>query len=219
MNMLLLYFSYPGYSNDICNCLVTHVWIDFVYMFVWILLRCNISLTITLDRWKTFFLACDESLLVCSLSRGVFPRVSNGHTHSPFHVLEPFMSLPWIAMLVTPLLPTRTYFLPLRKIVFKAIPYNPLVGLLHQMVWGLVWTSYWGDPWTCWWVQHRQNFCTTRRARWQAESSHLFWISAYLSWLTTNFLFWCVCLMEMTSKSWKRSRITCHIKHKMVEAT
>jgi len=62
MHMLLLYFRYLGYSNDICICcLRMYVWI-FLYMFVGILSTCVVGLTMTLDRWLSFFLACDVSL-------------------------------------------------------------------------------------------------------------------------------------------------------------
>lgn len=129
----------------------------FLYMYVWILLRCAVSLTITLDCWFTSLISCNVPLLMCSFPSYVFPQVSKGRTYSTFRVLEPFMHLPWLAVLVTPLLPTRTSFLPLCATVVKVILYDPLLGLPHQTIWGLVGTSYWGDPLTCWRVQHRQN--------------------------------------------------------------
>jgi len=81
------------------------------------------------------------------------------------------MHLTWLVAHITPLLPTMTSYLPLRATVVKSILYDPLLGLLHQTVWGLVGTSYWGDPLTCSCVQHCQHFGARRRARWQVESS------------------------------------------------
>ena len=43
------------------------------------------------------------------------------------------------------------------------------------------WDFLQGDPLTCWQVQHHQHFGARRRAKWQAESSHLFWISIHLA--------------------------------------
>jgi len=112
---------------------------------------------VLLDRWFHCLPACDVSLLVCSLSRCMFPQVSKGHNHCPFHVLEPFMHIPWLAALVKPFLPTRKSYLPLRETAVKAIPYDPLLGILHKTVGCLVGNSYQGDPLTCWWVQHYQH--------------------------------------------------------------
>ena len=140
----------------------------FLYMYVWTLLRCVVHLTITLDHWFPLLPSCDASFLVCSLSSCVFPQVSKGHTHSYFHVLEPFMHLPWLVMLVTPLLPTRTSYLSLHQTTVKEILYDPLLGFLHQTVWCLVGTSYQRDPLTCWWVQHcQQNPKSSRNGLWR----------------------------------------------------
>lgn len=45
-----------------------------------------------------------------------------------FDVLETFMHIPRLAAKVTPLLPTRTYYLPLCTIAVKAIPNYPTAG-------------------------------------------------------------------------------------------
>ena len=119
----------------------------FLHMYVWILLKYFFGLTITLDCWFTLLSVCDASFLVCSLPSWMFTQLSKGHTHSTFHVLEPFMHLPWIVAHVTPLLPTRTPCLPLHATVVKAIPYDPLLVLLHKTVWALVGTSYGEIPW------------------------------------------------------------------------
>ena len=65
---------------------------------------------------------------------------------SPFEVLEPLKLIPWLTASVTPLLLTKLSYLPLCDIAVKALPYDPLLGLLHQIVWGLIGTSYRGDP-------------------------------------------------------------------------
>jgi len=134
-----------------------HAYMVFLYKYVWILLKCVVGLTITLDCYLTFFLVCEASLLMCSLLNSVLSQVSNGHTRLTPCVLEPLMHLPWLTAYVTPLLPKGTSYLPLRTIVVKPIPYDPLLGLLHQTIWGLGGTSYWRDPLTCWRVQHHQH--------------------------------------------------------------
>ena len=48
------------------------------------------------------------------------------------------MHLPWLAANVTPLLLIGTSYLPLRVTMVMAILYDPLQGLLHQTIWGLV---------------------------------------------------------------------------------
>lgn len=119
-------------------------------------LKCVVGLTITLDCSLTFLLCCDVSLLVCSLPSRVLSQVSKGRTHLTFSVLEPLMHLPCVVVAVTPLLPTETSYLPLCETTVKEISYDPLLGLLHWTVWGLIETSYWGDPLTCWQVQQCQ---------------------------------------------------------------
>jgi len=108
---------------------------------------------------------------VCSLLNCVLSQVSKGCTHLKSHVLEPLMHLPWLIVVVTPLLPIELSYFPLYEIVVKVLLYDPLLGLLHQTIWGLIGTSYWGDPLTCWRVQHYQHFCDKRRAIWQVEPS------------------------------------------------
>jgi len=71
---------------------------------------------------------------MCYLLNYVLSQVSKGRTHLNPHVFEPLMHLPWLAAAITPLLPTETSYLPLCEIVVKALPYNPLLGLLHQTV-------------------------------------------------------------------------------------
>lgn len=150
MHMLLLYFSYLGYSNDICSCLITHVCID------------SFCICVYESYWDVFWFNHHFGLLVhltsslwCIFSH-VFPSNScvstcfQGCIHPTFCVLGPFMELPWLATHGTPLLPTRACYLPLCATAVKVIPYDPLLGLVHQTVWGLVGTSYRGDPLTCW---------------------------------------------------------------------
>lgn len=102
----------------------------FLYMYVRILLRCVIGLTITLDCCFTSLLTCDASFLVCSLPSYVFPQVSKRNTHSTFLVLEPFMHLPWLAALLKSLLPKRTSCSPQHTTMVKEILYEPLLGCL-----------------------------------------------------------------------------------------
>jgi len=182
-------------------------WFSYVCMYIylciyeWIFLKCVVGLTITFDCLLTFLPCCDASSLLCSLINCVLSQVSKGRTHLKLHLLEPIMQLPWLTAALTPLLQMELSYLPLCEITVKALPYDPLLWFLHQMVWGLIGTSYSGDPLTCWWVQHRQHFGTRRRDKWRVESSHLFWISTYPSGLTSELLFWNVCLMEMISLS------------------
>lgn len=129
----------------------------FLYMYVQILLRCTVGLTMNLDCWFAYLPVHDSSLLVCSLPSCVFTQVSKGRTHSTFRVLKPFMHLPCLSAHVTPLLPTRTSYLPLHATAVKVIPYDPLMRLLYQAVQGLVGTSYRGYPMTCWQIQHCQH--------------------------------------------------------------
>jgi len=105
-----------------------------------------IGLTITLDCYLTRFPACDVSSLVCPLHVQVLLQVAKGCTHLNQLVLEPLMHLPWLTAAVTPLLPTELSYLPLCEIAVKALPYDQLLGLLHQMVWGLIGNSYRGNP-------------------------------------------------------------------------
>ena len=108
--------------------------------------RCAISLSITLDFWLILFLACDASFLMCSLLSWVLLQVAKGCTHLTPHVLEPLIQLPWLTASITCLLLTELSYLPPWDIALKALPYDPLLGLLHQIVWGLIGTSYRGDP-------------------------------------------------------------------------
>lgn len=62
------------------------------------------------------------------------------------------MNLPWLVAAVTPLLPIELSCFPLCEITVKQLPYDPLLGLLHRMVRGIIKTPYWGDPLTCWQV-------------------------------------------------------------------
>ena len=103
---------------------------------------CVIGLTITLDFRIIFFLACDASSLVCSLPSWVLIQVVRGHTHPNPLMLEPLIHLPWLNAEVTPLVLTELSYLPLCEIVVKELPYDPLLGLLHQTIWGLIGTSY-----------------------------------------------------------------------------
>lgn len=130
----------------------------FLCMYVWILVKCGVRLTITLDCWFTFLPAFEAPSLMCCFPSCVFTQASKVRKHSTFRVLKQFMHLPWVIMNVMPLLPTRKYFLPLCATAIKAILYDPLLGLLHQIIWGLVGTSYLGDRLTCWWFHHCQHF-------------------------------------------------------------
>ena len=78
---------------------------------------------------------------------GLIPSTWNSPSpSSPLKVLEPLILIPWLTATITPFLLTELSYFPLCNIVVKALPYNPLLGLLHQMVWGLIGTSYWGYP-------------------------------------------------------------------------
>jgi len=46
---------------------------------------------------------------------------------------------------------------------------------------------------------------------------NLFWIFTHFPFLVLHFVLWDVCLMEMTLKSWRISRISCHKTHMKVK--
>jgi len=63
-------------------------------------------------------------------------------TFPPFEVLEPLILIPWLTASVTLLLLTQLSYLPLWDIAVNPLPYDPLLGLLNQMIWVLIGTSY-----------------------------------------------------------------------------
>ena len=71
---------------------------------------------------------------MCSLLSKVLLQVAKGRTHLTLHVLEPLIHLPLLTTVVTPLLLIDLSYLPLCDIAVKALPYDPLLGLLHQTV-------------------------------------------------------------------------------------
>lgn len=59
-------------------------------MFVWILSKCVVGITITLDHQLIFILDFDVLLLFCSLLSSMLPQVSKGCTHTPVPCVRTF---------------------------------------------------------------------------------------------------------------------------------
>ena len=84
---------------------------------------------------------------VCQAELGLIPfNLELTFTSFPFRSVGTSHTPSLTHYIVTALLLTELYYLPLCGITIKALPYDLLLGLLHQMVWGLIGTSYRGDP-------------------------------------------------------------------------
>ena len=141
--------------NDICICFLTHACMN--YKYVWILLKC-----VDWFNHHFWFLANLLSSLWCIFAC-VFPSkpptiIGFQGAHSPNFLCVRTVHAPFLTH-------RSCHTLSINKDILlafmwnrvKALPYDPLLGLLHQIVWGLIGTSYRGDTWTCWRVQHCQH--------------------------------------------------------------
>ncbi len=100
-------------------------------------------------RLDYFTRSCVCTLLLCVPSWvGTNPFQPGTHLHPylPPYLLQHLIHLPWLTVIATPFLLTELSYLPLCNIAVKELPYDPLLGLLHQTVWGITGTSYRGDP-------------------------------------------------------------------------
>ena len=80
-----------------------------------------------------------------------------------------FMHCTWLSAGSHTFSHPKLSYLPRRFSTVKALHYHPLLGLLLQMVWGLVGTSYQGDPLNFGRSNTVNISGTRRRARWQDE--------------------------------------------------
>ena len=102
-------------------------------------LTCHFNLWIILHFILWFHSAC------VFLSSGVLLQDSKGHTPFSPSCVRTFMHHIWLFAGSHTFYHLKLSYLPMCTTAIKALHYHTLLGLLLQMIWGLVRTSYRGD--------------------------------------------------------------------------
>lgn len=146
MHMLLLYLGYSSFFSNVC-CLTYSFAYEILcmqlYKSCWVLV---VGLTCHFNLWTIvhFSLWCHYACVL--LSSCVLLHASKVCTSFSPPWVRTFMHHTWLSVGSHTFSHPKLSYLPLRATMVKALHYHPLLGLLLQMVRGLVGTSYQGDP-------------------------------------------------------------------------